>query len=60
MTFENYTFVCFCHVEQSLYTSCVLNLAMCLLGLGAPAGAVCLLVLLSVTCMGQCFWKAFV
>lgn len=45
---------CFCDAEQSLYTSCVLNLAMCLVGLSAPAVAVCLLLLLSVCFVGQC------
>ena len=57
-TFQNYTLSCFCDAEQSLYTSCVLNIAMCLLGLGAPAVAFCLLVLLSVACVGQCLWTA--
>ncbi len=41
---------CFCHAEQSLYTSCVLKLAMCLLGLGAPAVTAQLLQLFACLC----------
>ncbi len=51
LSFQDYALSCFCDAEQSLYKSCVPYFVVCLLGMGSPAVAVCLLVLLSVACL---------